>query len=198
MGTIEMRNALIESAIHVVAKDGIDRATTKSLATYAKLNEVYIYRVFGGKEQLLKEAFDVLDAEFCDCLLKNIEIMSDTSIPLKERCWIYFLKIWEFIFTDEEKCSYFIRYYHSRFFDTYSIDFRRQTYAEVVNILATAFKEEIDIWLLLNHIFDVIFASAQKILRKEVANDDRMAVSVFALIYTALEPYFVLSIKGDS
>jgi hypothetical protein len=108
------------------------------------------------------------------------------------------LKVWEFIFSDEDKCRYFIRCYHSRFFDTYSIKFRRETYFEVVNMLATAFKKDIDVWLLLNHIFDVIFASAQKILRNEVENDERMAVSVFALIYTALEPYFVWNTTEES
>ncbi len=191
MGASDMRKAFIDSAIHVVACDGIDRTTTKSLATHAGFNEVYIYRIFGGKENLLKETFDVLDTQFRDCLLQHIEIMYDSSLSMKERCWRFFNKVWEFIFSDEEKCLFFIRYYHSRFFDTYSIKFRRQTYDEVMKKFVSAFKEDIDVWLLLNHIFDVLFASAIKILRKDVANDERAAVSTFALIYMALEPYFV-------
>lgn len=195
MGTSDMRKAFIESAIHVVACNGIDRTTTKALATHAGLNEAYIYRVFGGKEELLKETFDVLDIQFRDCILRNIGLMYDASVPLKERSWNFFKNVWDFTLNDPEKCSFFIRYYHSRFFDTYSIKFRRQTYDEVMKQFTPAFKEEIDVWLLLNHIFDVLFASVIKILRNEVENDERMAISTFALIYMAVEPYFALNNK---
>ena len=198
MGTTDMRKAFIDSAVHVVACDGIDRTTTKSLATHAGLNEAYIYRIFGGKEALLKETFDVLDVQFRDCLLRFIDIMHDESLSIKERCWRFFSKIWEFVLSDQEKCSFFIRYYHSRFFDTYSIKYRRQTYNEVTEKFALAFKKDIDIWLLLNHIFDVLFASVIKILRNEMPNDERSAESTFALIYMAVEPYFAWSEKERS
>lgn len=198
MSQTDMRSALINSAIHVVACNGIDRTTTKALATHANLNEVYIYRVFGGKEELLKETFDVLDIQFRDCLLRYIDVMNDTSLPMKERCWQFFSKVWEFTLNDREKCSFFIRYYHSRFFDTYSIKKRRETYKELMDYFTIAFKDGIDVWLLLNHIFDVLFASVIKILRNEIEADDRIAVSTFALIYMAVEPYFAWSDKENS
>ena len=45
----ELRKALIRATIHVIANDGLDKATTKALATCAQVNEGYIYRVFDGK-----------------------------------------------------------------------------------------------------------------------------------------------------
>ena len=44
------RELLIDAAICVVARDGLDRATTKAIAAAAACNEVYIYRNFGSKE----------------------------------------------------------------------------------------------------------------------------------------------------
>lgn len=191
MASSDMRKAFIDSAIHVVASEGIDRTTTKALASSADLNEVYIYRIFGGKENLLRVTFDVLDLQFRDCLLRHIDVMYDTSLTMKERSWKFFNLVWDFIFSDKEKCLFFIRYYHSRFFDDYSIMDRRKTYQDVMDKFIPAFKKDIDVWLLLNHIFDVLFASAIKILRNEVENDERMAINTFALIYMAVEPYFV-------
>ena len=57
MHTEEMRIKLIESTIHTISKVGVDRATTKLLAGNAGLNEVYIYRIFGGKDGLFNETF---------------------------------------------------------------------------------------------------------------------------------------------
>ena len=51
----EIKELLIENAIHLIAEGGFEKATTKAL-TYCgdqlpavKMNEVYIYRLFGSK-----------------------------------------------------------------------------------------------------------------------------------------------------
>ena len=53
-----MHRALMNSAIHVVSEQGIHKATTKALAQNSGVNEAYIYRLFSGKEDLLKQTFD--------------------------------------------------------------------------------------------------------------------------------------------
>lgn len=39
----EMRQVFIDSAVRVVARDGLEKTTTKAIASEAKLNEAYIY-----------------------------------------------------------------------------------------------------------------------------------------------------------
>ena len=40
----EMRQVFIDSAVRVVARDGMEKTTTKAIASEAKLNEAYIYK----------------------------------------------------------------------------------------------------------------------------------------------------------
>ena len=49
----EMRQVFIDSAVRVVARDGLEKTTTKAIASEAKLNEAYIYKCFSGKDDLL-------------------------------------------------------------------------------------------------------------------------------------------------
>lgn len=51
------KQAFIEGTVRVVARDGLDKTTTKAIATEAGLSEAYIYRCFESKEALLCAAF---------------------------------------------------------------------------------------------------------------------------------------------
>ena len=66
----EIREYLINNTIRLIAEGGFEKATTKAI-TYdgepplgLKMNEVYIYRLFGNKEKLYTKAFECLDEEF--------------------------------------------------------------------------------------------------------------------------------------
>lgn len=48
----EMRQVFIDSAVRVVARDGLEKTTTKAIASEAKLNEAYIYKCFSGKDEM--------------------------------------------------------------------------------------------------------------------------------------------------
>lgn len=55
------KQAFIEGTVRVVARDGLDKTTTKAIATDAGLSEAYIYRCFESKEALLCAAFHMED-----------------------------------------------------------------------------------------------------------------------------------------
>ena len=65
----EMRERLIGNTIRLIAKGGFESATTRAITRVEselpdmKLNDVYIYRLFGSKENLYHAAFEVLDKE---------------------------------------------------------------------------------------------------------------------------------------
>lgn len=192
MTKYEMQKALVHSAIHVVADHGIAHVTTDAIAKGAQLNVAYLYRFCGGKEKLLEYTFTELDLEFRDCLLRCVDIMhSDgmNGLSFKERFWVFFANVWKFIMSDREKCAYFIYYYHSILFNTYSQELRKKHYEQVLVQFSSAFREFTDVWMLLNHIFDVLFSAAIKVLRNQVEVDDRFVVNVSEMIYRAIEPY---------
>lgn len=52
------RERLLSGAIEVLAKRGIHRASTRSIAAAARVNEVTLFRLFGSKEALFAEALE--------------------------------------------------------------------------------------------------------------------------------------------
>ena len=99
----------MESAIHVVATEGIHKATTKAIANHSGVNEVYIYRLFEDKDDLFAQTFALIDSELIACILKYEPIMNMQGIEIEERCYIFFKSCWRNIL-DYDKCSFFIKY----------------------------------------------------------------------------------------
>ena len=74
----EIRGLFVENAIHLIAKGGFEMATTKELTHYRghlpdiKMNEVYIYRLYGSKENIYAAAFQCLDLEVYEAFKNGI------------------------------------------------------------------------------------------------------------------------------
>ena len=73
------REQLLDAAVLVVARDGLDHATTKAIAAEVACNEVYIYRNFGNKEDLLQAAFNRADIGFVQNVMKHIDVMDEAD-----------------------------------------------------------------------------------------------------------------------
>ena len=53
----EIRQLLIDGTIRVIAREGLEKASTKLIGTTTSINEVYIYRCFKSKEDMFTEVF---------------------------------------------------------------------------------------------------------------------------------------------
>ena len=188
----DLRQTLIESAIHVVAADGIHKATTKAIATHSGINEVYIYRIFNDKEDLFAQTFSAIDEELISCILKYVPIMDISGIEIEERCYIFFKSCWNNIL-DYDKCSFFIKYYYSHYYNTYSPLKRRAAYSKVIERFKPAFKNGTDVWHMFNRILDIVYSTIIKILRHEIPDDEKTAEEVFRVVYSAIEPFLMWS-----
>ena len=188
----DMRRKLMESVIHVVAADGIHKATTKAIAAHSGVNEVYIYRTFKDKEDLFAQTFALIDSELIECILKYQPIMQIKSIGIDERCHIFFRSCWNSIL-DYDKCSFFIKYYYSQYYNSYSPLKRRKAYSEVIECFTPAFKSGTDVWRMFNRILDIVYSTIIKILRNEIPDNDETADDVFRVLYSAIEPFLVWS-----
>lgn len=91
------KQAFIEGTVRVVARDGLDKTTTKAIATEAGLSEAYIYRCFESKEALLCAAFHMEDVAFAYFLKQNLVGMHIQNAPWKDRAFQLWSASWRFI-----------------------------------------------------------------------------------------------------
>jgi len=177
---IEVRQALMKSAIRVVSVQGIQNATTKALSTDAGLSEVYIYRYFKSKDDLLKQTFDSLDKELMYVMKKSLNnIDRSQNLNVKIGFKSVFHDFWKFTLGDRDKCSFFIQYYYSSYYSTHSEEERKAIYQPLLDLIAPAFTEGSDPWIELNHMYDVAFPKILRVIRGTIPDNEETEENVY-------------------
>lgn len=189
MNPQEMRSKLIERTIMVMATEGLDKTTTKAIVTGTGINEAYIYRNFSDKEDLLSKTFDSLDEELVTKAMQHIPVMYMQEFDYETRCRLYYSAMWKFLLGNREKCLAFIRYYYSPHFQKYSALIHKQRYKPLVDKFSDAFRDEADVWMILNHILNVMLDFAVKVHNNEMSKEDNYVEHVFRVIYASVKQY---------
>lgn len=185
-----IRNKLIAGTIQVIARDGLDKASTKQIGIATSINEAYIYRCFEDKEDMLSKAFDKLDEELLGKVMQHAEVMYMPNMDWELRCSFYFSAIWRFLLGNRDKCLSYIRYYYSPYFSKYSAQTHKERYVPFINKIRGAFKDEADVWMILNHILNVMLDFAIKVHNDQMPNNESYAEHVFRVIYASIKQYF--------
>lgn len=175
----EVRQALMKSAIRVVAAQGIPNATTKALSIDSELSEVYIYRYFESKDDLFKQTFDYLDKELMLLMKRSISRVNCKNANMKEVFRTVFGDFWSFTLGDRNKCSFFIQYYYSSYYSTHSDVERKMIYQPLLDMIAPAFVNGVDAWIELNHMYDIVFPKLLRIIRGTMPNNDQTEESLY-------------------
>lgn len=186
----EIRRDLIDGTIHVIAREGLDKATTKLIGTETGINEAYIYRCFEDKEDMFANAFGVLDEELVSRALLHVPVMYMREYSYETRCRIFFSAIWNFLLSNRDHCFAFIRYYYSPYFKKYSAEEHKNRFAPVVMKFQDAFRDEADVWMILNHILNVMLDFAVKVFNEEMPQNDDYSEHVFRVVYYSIRQYF--------
>ena len=187
----EIRQKLIDGTIHVIATGGLDKATTKQIGTETAVNEAYIYRCFAGKEDMFAKAYDYLDSELLDKTMEYVSVMYDTTTKFKQRCRIFFFGVWRFLLSNSEKCLAYVRYYYSPYFKKYSYIIHETRFKPLVEKFSDAFIGEADVWMILNHILNVMLDFAVKVHNGLMPDNDHYSEHVFRVIYESVKQYFI-------
>ena len=185
-----VRNRLIENTIRIIAENGFDKTTTKAIVSGTDINEAYIYRDFSDKEDLFVKVFDQLDEELNAKLMQHLPVMYMSELEFEVRCRVFFTAVWKFLLGNKEKCLAFVRYYYSPYFSKYSADRHKQRYRSLVEKFSEAFIDEADVWMILNHILNVMLDFAVKVHNDHMSKEDSYSEHVFRVIYRSVEQYF--------
>lgn len=190
MNRSELRLKLIDGTIQVIAKYGLDKASTKQIGLATSINEAYIYRCFEDKEDMFAKTFSSLDEELVNKAMQHVSVMYMQEMEYEMRCRVFFSSIWKFLLGNREKCLAFIRYYYSPYFSIYSAKEHKERYIPLVDKFKDAFRQEANVWMILNHILTTMLDFAVKVFDNAVEDNDDTAEHVFRLIYCSVRQYF--------
>ena len=197
MNPQEVRTTLIAQTISVIANHGLDKTTTKAIVTGTGINEAYIYRYFAGKEDLMSKAFDALDDELVEKVLEYLPAMYEEVLSTEQCCRNYFFPVWEFLLASREKCLAFVRYFYSTYYTKLSADGHHQRFAVVEEKFSAAFIDEADVWMILNHILNIMLGFAVMVHNGQMPEDDDYSEHVFRVIYASVKQYFNSERKSE-
>lgn len=186
----DVQSRLIDRTIIVIAENGLDKTTTKAIVKGTDINEAYIYRYFSDKEDLLSHVFDTLDEELVAKVMQHLPVMYMRELEYELRCRVFFEAVWKFLLGNKEKCLAFVRYYYSPYFTKYSAESHKRRYVPVVEKFNEAFKDEADVWMILNHILNVMLDFAVKAHNGQMPKEDNYVEHVFLVIYASVKQYF--------
>ena len=142
------KQAFIESAIRVVAREGLDKATTKAIAADAGLNEAYIYRCFESKEAMLRDAFHMEDVNFAYFLKQQFPAMHDEDTPWKSRAFRLWSVSWRFILERCDDYCFYLRYYYSANCRKYAYKEHLECFQELFAVMRQVFRPEANVDML--------------------------------------------------
>lgn len=184
-----MKQAFIESAVRVVARDGLEKTTTKAIAAEAGLNEAYIYKCFSGKEQLLEEALRVEDLNYVQLLHETLPIMHMTSISWRERAYILWKRSWEFILEESDDCIFYIRYYYSASCLGSSYAAHLNNFLPLIEKVIPSFNPGTNVNMLIHQIFSTMLFFASRVMDQQLENNEETTLWAFEQIYSFVVPH---------
>ena len=185
-----VRDRLINATVKVISSQGLDKATTKVIAKEAGLYETYIYQYFSSKENLFAETFDTLDGELIYVIMKNMPIFDQTEKSFYQRAKEYFNEIWGFMVSTPGRCTAFVRYYYSPYFNKYSVQQHTQLYAPLRDRCQQLFRPEADVPMLMLFMLSTMSMFAQTVIDGRLEDNENNRKHVLGVIYNAVSPYF--------
>ena len=199
----EVKQLLVSNAIRLIAEGGFEKATTKEITHCGgnlpgcKMNEVYIYRLFGSKELVYEAAFFELDKELCKAFLSATEKLGGFENASAEEMYAFFLKAWRFVLRNEERCRCYVRYYYSIYFKDNSYKMHKQNFGEIVGAMAVLFKPEANVSTIMHSVFTTMLDMGIRVYNGELPDNDDTALHVFNVLYCMMMSYFkTVVVKG--
>ncbi len=191
----DIKSLLISNAIHLIAEGGFEKATTKELTYYkgnlpnVKMNEVYIYRLFGGKEGVYEAAFVYLDNELYKAFQCSMRTIGDFGDDTKKKLYDFFLLAWQFVLNNEERCRFYVRYYYSIYFRGNSLEKHKRHFESIIDSFYSLFIKEADVESIMHSVFTALLDFAIRVYNRELENNEVNVPHIFNVLYCMMMTY---------
>lgn len=190
----EVKDILISNTITLIAQGGFEKATTKAIThggnnpNNIKMNEVYIYRLFGSKEHLYSVAFASLDREIFQALQTSVHFDGKEQ-NIKDALYEVFLKAWRFVLHNEDHCMCYMRYYYSVYFRDASLRDHNKLFEVIIQEFAPLFKDGADVKSIMHSVFTAILDFAVRVYNGDLEDTETNATHIFNVIYCMMMSY---------
>ena len=179
----EMRSLLMKSTEQVVARDGLERTTTKSIASGVGVNEVYIYRNFQDKDDLIRQAFLVEDCAFINEMINRTSVLKTEGVTREMSFRRYWDICWNYLMRRPENCLFYVRFYYSAAFD--------ETVGKLHSSYCNALEEEVNgalgnseiLHVILPQILEMMWIFASKVALGTWENTPETAEKCYQILY---------------
>lgn len=158
----QQKEALMEAVIKAVATGGMENLTTKEIYNLCGIKEVYIYRYFENKDDMVAKTFAQSDERLLKLVLDNFPIMEYNGIEYEMRCRLLFTKMWEYMMANPERIMFYVRYYYSSAFTKYSYDDHMKRFDVLFEKMKPACHPDANVNTVLHHILDTLLGQAKK------------------------------------
>ena len=192
----EIRELLIQNTIRLIAEGGFEKATTKEITHCGgslpgiKMNESYIYRLFGCKENLYLAAFEKIDRELASAFYKGVELSKNDDSPIAEQMYDFFLRAWEYLLNNENHCRCYVRFYYSVYFTDKALVPHKKLFKEMLTVLAPIFKKEANVFAVMHSVFVSLLDFSIRVLNGDLEDNDGNRAHVFNILYCMMITYF--------
>ena len=191
----QIREALIENTIYLIAQGGFEMATTRNIAKCGAnaaglvLNDAYIYRIFGSKEGLYAEAFALLNEEIFSYMCRGLDNAKLDVKTAREDLRVLWMWLWRFILNNETRSRAFVRYYYSIYLREASLRRHRECFNSVVVRVSCLFKEEADVTAIMHNVLTSTFNFAIRVFNGDLDDDDVNVEHMYNVLYNTISSY---------
>ena len=180
---------LMDSTVKVIARDGFDKASTRSIAGEIGLADPYIYQHLSGTEALFSQTFRREDAAFSGEIQKRLPIMEQKGMTVKDRCRCLFGALWQYLMQHPDSCRFYVQYYYSPYYQKNSSAEHLEIWQPLLASMSNAFRPEAEVKSVLRLALNTTLDLAVKTLNLGRGDDAAAAEQHFELVYSILAPW---------
>ena len=159
----DKQTALMQAAIRAVARDGLERTTTRSIGTAAGINDAYIYRCFKDKEDLLSRAYIEVNQGLIGLLLRRIDEVDKLEMTEGFPRFTYIIHgLWDVLMSNPDVCLFCDYYYHSASYKKYTGAQHLDLALQLLNRVGEGHDLHHQAEFSLYHLMETLFAFAAK------------------------------------
>ena len=184
-----IRTALMDATVKCVARDGLDKLTTRSIASECELHDTYIYRYFIDKDDLLKRTFIREDQKMIELMLESASRVDTENLSFRENLRLLWMPAWDYLMEHPNECKFYVRYYYSVHFEKDALEEFKDNNEALKDKFRKIFFDNKEIEFLFHYNIDTMLHLTMRIATGEIENDENVRDEVFELMYSVNKVY---------